>query len=87
MAEAKATARDRYKTFEFWYRQHYKLTSNDPRFLDATLEEMMADYYAHTYFVDPKAVEDTVEDEDFNPDDVAKLIGFEPDPGDFEEMP
>lgn len=35
---------------------------------------MMADYFAHTFFDDPKAAEEVVDD-DFDPDDVARLIG------------
>lgn len=65
---------DRHKTVEFWYRRKYSLTSTDPRFLDATVEEMLADYYAHLYHDDPKAA-DEVEDDEFDPDAVADLIG------------
>ena len=42
--------------------------------MDTTVDEMLADYYAHLYFEDPKAAE-TVEDDDFNIDDVAAIIG------------
>lgn len=45
---------------------------------------MLADYYAHTYFDDPKAAE-TVEDDDFNIDDVASIIGAE-NPDDWEQL-
>lgn len=45
---------------------------------------MLTDYYAHTYYDDPKAAE-SVEDEDFNVDDVASIIGAA-DPGDWEEV-
>lgn len=72
---AKEEARQRYNSVEFWYRRKYNLTSNDPRYLDTTLDEMFADFWAHTYFDDPKAIENTVEDEDFDADDVARLIG------------
>lgn len=44
----------------------------------------MADFYAHTFHDDPKAM-DEVEDEDFNIDDVASIIGAN-DPGDWEEL-
>lgn len=37
----------------------------DPRYLDATVEEMMTDYWAHHYYDNPKAREE-VEDEDFS---------------------
>lgn len=46
----------------------------------------MADYWAHTFAEDPKAAEE-VEDEDFNPDEVASLIGAPPpEPNDWEDL-
>lgn len=57
----------------------------DPRFLDADIDEMLTDYYAHTYYDDPKAAESTVEDDDFNIDDVASIIGAN-NPDDWEEL-
>lgn len=42
--------------------------------MDVTLDEMMADFYAHLYFDDPKAAEETFEDDDFDVDDVANII-------------
>lgn len=63
--ETKRRGRERAKTIEFWYRRKYGLTSTDPRFLDATLEEMETDRWAHHFFENPKAAEE-VEDEDFN---------------------
>lgn len=56
----------------------------DPRYLDVTEEEMMADYYAHLYFDDPKAAEED-EDDDFNVDDVANQINAN-DPEDWETV-
>jgi hypothetical protein len=54
--------------------------------LDATIEEMLADYWAHTFVDDPKAA-DEIEDDDFNPDDVANLIGAPSvAPDDWEEV-
>lgn len=46
---------------------------------------MFADYYAHMYFNDPKADTDTVEDDDFNPDDVEALINAK-NPNDWETL-
>lgn len=85
--EAKETARRRHKTVEFWYRRKYGLTINDPRFLDATTEEMLADYWSHTYEDDPKALEEVV-DEDFDENDVARLIGADipPEGDDWEPL-
>lgn len=60
------------------------MPASDPRFLDTTVEEMLADYYAHTYYDDPKAVEE-VEDEDFNVDEVADIIGADA-PNDWEDL-
>lgn len=34
---------------------------------------MLADYYAHTYYDDPKAAE-AIEDDGFDPDEVASII-------------
>lgn len=39
---------------------------------------MLADYYAHLYTDDPKAA-DEIEDEDFDPESVAQMIGHEDD--------
>jgi hypothetical protein len=33
-------------SFQFWYRQHYKLPLHDPRYLATTLEEMVIEYEA-----------------------------------------
>lgn len=60
------------------------MPATDPRFLDATLDEMMADYYAHLYFEDPKAAEETYEDDDFDVDSVASAIGVRAD-GDVDD--
>lgn len=86
---AKDAARDRVDTIEFEYRRRYNLTINDPRFLDATTEEMLTDIWAHRFKEDPKLLNE-FEDEDFNPDDVAAEIGrpqadLEP-PSDWETL-
>lgn len=81
---AKQAARDRVDTVEFEYRHRYNLTVNDPRYLDATREEMLTDIWAHRFKEDPKLLEE-IEDDDFNPDDVAALIGAK-DPDDWEEL-
>jgi hypothetical protein len=54
------------------------LTQHDPRFLDATVEEMLTDIYAHRFWEDPKALDD-VDDEDFDIDEVADLIRHKPE--------
>ncbi len=83
---AKQAARERQGTIEFEYRARYGLTVNDPRYLDATVEEMLIDNLAHRYREDPKLM-DEIEDEDFDADDVAAAIGRqEPPPDDWEEL-
>lgn len=52
--------------------------------MEASVDEMLADYWAHTYFEDPKAAE-AVEDDDFDPDEVAELIGYR-EPNDWEDL-
>lgn len=80
---AKTEGLARFKTVEFWYRRKYSLPATDPRFLAVTVDEMLADYYAHLFFDDPKAAE-TVEDENFDQDAVAREIGFAGD--DWEDV-
>lgn len=49
---------------------------------------MLTDYWSHTYEDDPKALEEVV-DEDFDENDVARLIGADvppPDADDWEEL-
>lgn len=64
------------KTAEFWFRQHYRLPPNDPRFLELTPLEILTEFYAHKYWENPKAQE-TVEDEDFNLEDELARIEAE----------
>jgi hypothetical protein len=48
------------ETLEFAYRRRYNLPPTDPRFLDATVEEMVLDYWAHRHFEDPKLKDEIV---------------------------
>ena len=82
--QAKDQARENYGTIEFWFRRTYGLTRTDPRFLDATVADMLEDYWMHTFYDDPKAA-DEIEDEDFDPEKVAELIN-QPLPNDFEPL-
>lgn len=75
---AKTKARSLHNTIEFWFRKKYGLTIHDPRYLDSTVEEMLTDYWAHTFYDDPKALDDA-EDFDFEIDSVADEIGYQPD--------
>lgn len=52
-------------SIEFWYRRKYNLTQNDPRYLDATIEDMELDYWAHYYAERPDNISE-VEDDDFD---------------------
>jgi hypothetical protein len=64
------------------------MPATDQRFLDATLEEMMTDIWAHRFKDDPKLLEE-IEDEDFDMDSVADQIGYgkpQQDPGDWEDV-
>lgn len=83
-ARAKQSARDGFSTIEFWYRRKYNLTRHDPRFLESTREEMLEEYWLHTYYEDPKAVTETIEDDDFDPDKVAEMLRQGAD--DFEDL-
>lgn len=68
---------------EFWFRKKYSLPATDPRFLEMTVEDMLADYWAHHYYDNPKAQE-TVEDEDFDLNDQLRQLGDDPD--DWEDV-
>jgi len=88
LRRSKAAGLERSRTVRFEYRRRYRLTENDPRYLDTTLEEILTDNWAHTYFDDPKLAEEVV-DEDFDVNDVARQIGVEIPPDasdDWEEL-
>jgi hypothetical protein len=51
-------------TIHFWYRRQYNLAPTDLRYLDATVEQIETDYWAH-YYADNPAKEEA-EDDDFN---------------------
>lgn len=63
------------------------MTSSDPRFLDTTLEEMKADYWAHHYADNPKLLERD-EDEDFDQSAIMQQWAAEEDdePDDWEDV-
>lgn len=85
-ATAKEQARALHDTVEFWFRRKYNLTPHDPRFLEATAEEMLTDYWAHRFADDPKEL-DEFEDYDFDEESVAEQIGYKPPPvDDWEEL-
>lgn len=52
---------------EFAFRRRYGLPPTDPRFLDAGLDEMLVDWWAHRFTDDPK-LRDEVVNADFEAD-------------------
>lgn len=50
-------------TVAFWFRRKYLLPPTDPRFLDATLDDMAADYWAWRFAEDPTANKEDMDDE------------------------
>ena len=79
---AKQSAKDLQRNIEFLYRRRYNLSIHDPRYLDATREDMMIDYYANLYADDPSAMSE-VEDPDF---DVEAEIARLNERGDMEDV-
>lgn len=59
------------QTVEFAFRRRYSLPPSDPRFLDATLEDMVLDYWAHAHVDNPK-LRDEVVAEGYD-DDLAEM--------------
>ncbi len=83
------------ETAEFHFRRRYNLPPTDPRFLCATIEDILVDVWAHRHTDDPK-----LREEEVNEDFAADLAGLEaemgipdggplgeaPDPGDFDDV-
>ena len=57
---------------EFHYRRRYSLPATDPRYLDATMDDIVLDYWAHAFLDNPKLREEVV-----NPDFEGDLAAFE----------
>ena len=76
----------------WWFRQKYSLPPTDPRFLDATTEQMLVDYWANYYSLRPGGEE--FEDDDFDLEaEIAAMNAkpeskphVEPDPDDWVEV-
>lgn len=49
-------------TVAFWFRRKYLLPPTDPRFLDATLDDMLVDFWAWHYAEHPDADKEVVDD-------------------------
>ena len=75
------------KSTAFWFRRKYNLSPNDPRFLDCSLEQMMADFWAHHYTENPHSEKEAIDD-DFSLEDELRKANEEAGdlPDDFEEV-
>jgi hypothetical protein len=62
------------------FRRRYNLAPTDPRYLDATTEDILTDHWANYYFEHPNT--DEIEDEGFDLDAIVKSM----DDGDWEEV-
>jgi hypothetical protein len=53
------------QTYEFAFRRRYNLPPTDPRFLNATVEEIVVDFHANRFWDDPKLRQQEVVSDDF----------------------
>ena len=67
---------------ETWYRRRYNLPPTDPRFLDASSEEIQLDYWTQHYAEHPNDIED--EDDDFDLEQIK--ADMEANPDDWEDV-
>ncbi len=74
------------ESLAFLYRQRYRLPPTDPRFLDATFEDMLIDEWACRYHEDPKAADEVVDDEFDLASEVARLDAEVDDVNDWEQI-
>ena len=85
----KQRAKARAETIQFLFRRRYNLAPTDPRFLAATIEDMLIDEAAHRHIENPKNIEE-FEDPDFDVN--AELAKAEAEsvemdqPNDFEDV-
>jgi hypothetical protein len=70
----------------FLFRRRYLLPPTDPRFLDATLDEMLIDFWAWRYHEDPKAADEIVDDEFDVEAEVARLDAQVGEVNDWEQI-
>jgi hypothetical protein len=52
------------ETVEFQWRRRYGLPPTDPRYLSATREEILVDWWAHQHTDDPKLRDEVLMDEE-----------------------
>ncbi len=65
------------QSLEFWFRRKFNLAPTDPRFLNATIEQIETEYWAHDYFNKPPGEE--LSDDDFDKDAILKQMEENPD--------
>lgn len=73
-------------SIEFWFRRKFNLAPTDPRYLDATLDQIEAEFWAHEYANKPPGEE--IEDDEFDMDEAMKWAeqpDQPDDPGDWGE--
>jgi hypothetical protein len=75
----KQQARELATSYQLAFRRRYNLPPTDPRYLDATTEDILTDYWANFY---KDNGQEEVEDDDFDLDAVVKSM----DDGDWEEV-
>lgn len=68
--EAKRRAKERFSSYEFAFRRRYNLPPTDPRYLSATRDLIIEDYWLHFYA--ENGLKEEIEDEDFDLDEVVK---------------
>lgn len=51
-------------SYEFWFRRKYNLSPRDPRFLEATIEDILTDWWAYRYAENPNL--EISEDDEFD---------------------
>lgn len=50
IVQIKSEAREIAQSLQYWYRSKYNLTSNDPRFLNTTIDEIQLEYWTEYYY-------------------------------------
>lgn len=60
------------QTYEFAFRRRYGLPPTDPRYLNATVEEIVVDWHANRFWDDPKLRQEEVVNDSF--EDMVKAM-------------
>jgi len=63
---------------EFWFRRKFNLAPTDTRFLDATIEQIETEYWAH-HFAESEGSGEEYDDEDFDLEAELKKMQGNPD--------